>query len=256
MKDSLKKLALTVLGQESTQTLRRYYLPTQVLRDRIPHEREHELLQAMIMSGDTVIDAGANIGVYTRALAERVGATGRVYAFEPLEENLSILRRVVQRGGYAQVELFDLALGARNETREMVIPDLGGFTGLYWAHFANPSDSGRRCAVKVISLDEFARQRRPDRLQFIKCDVEGAEREILRGGAGTIQQFRPGWLMEVTRTTSDEIFQMMHAWGYRAFVYASSLRETAGYRDGEASNYFFIHPDSIVWQRLSDAGQV
>jgi FkbM family methyltransferase len=252
----LKELALRVLGPGGALTLRQHCLQWRVLNDRVPREREHELLRSMIVSGDTVFDAGANIGVYTKTLAEQVGATGRVYAFEPLKENLNILKLVVSKGKFSQVKLLGQALSAKTENREMIIPPGRAFVGFYGAHFANQIDSGIRRTVQAITLDEFALLHSLERLDFIKCDVEGAEKEVLKGGETAIRKFRPGWLMEVTRRTSGEVFQVMRSWGYRAFVYPGTLREIESCRDGEASNYFFIHPDSLIWRRLNADGHL
>ena len=43
----------------------------------------------------TVLDIGANIGIYTRFLAELTGPTGRVIAFEPESRNFALLKRAV-----------------------------------------------------------------------------------------------------------------------------------------------------------------
>jgi hypothetical protein len=56
--------------------------------------------------------------------------------------------------------------------------------------------------------------------------------------------------MEVSRNTSVQLFRLMHTQGYRAFIYQGKLIPTDTYRDKEASNYFFFHPESKMWKRL------
>ncbi len=55
----------------------------------IQDKREMELIGSLVKPGDTVVDIGANIGFYTRFLAQKVGPTGKVYAFEPDALNYS-----------------------------------------------------------------------------------------------------------------------------------------------------------------------
>lgn len=205
------------------------------------------VLKSLIASGDSAVDIGANVGAYTKELSLRVGEHGHVAAFEPVATNHDILQAVVLKAGLRNVECFRMALGAKAEQREIAIPDLGGFTGYYWAHFARPGEVGEK--VEVSTLDEFWRQgalRRPD---FIKCDVEGSELEVLQGSTELLRSEHPAWLIEVSRDTSDAVFDFLRSRGYLAFVYSRGLVPTEAYRDREFSNYFFLHPDSKAWER-------
>ena len=88
------------------------------------------------------------------------------------------------------------------------------------------------------------------RLHFIKCDAEGGELDIILGALELIRSDRPGWLLEVSRDNSSELFRLLQELGYRAFVYdGQKLTPTEGYRDKQFSNYFFFHPDSKIWSR-------
>jgi FkbM family methyltransferase len=244
----LAKGFIKTLSPGMQHKLRRYYLVRNVLGGREFHEIEMNALGTMIAAGDAVGDIGANVGAYTRLLSTLVGPSGKVCAFEPVAANYDILQSVVARGRLANVQLFKLAVGAAIEEREIAIPDLGGFTGYYWAHFAKPGERGEK--VTVTMLDELVRKNALPRLDFIKCDVEGSEIEVLRGGRALIEAQRPAWLIEVSRDTSGDVFAALKGAGYRAFVYDGKLHETAGYRDKEFSNYFFFHPAGKLWPRL------
>jgi FkbM family methyltransferase len=194
-----------------------------------------------VSRGNAVADIGANAGVYTKELSSLVGPDGRVYAFEPILDTFEILQCVIQKVPLSNVASFNAALGSQSAECEMVIPNLG-FTGYYWAHLARSGDTGRREKVKVLTLDQLWKSNTIPRLDFIKCDVEGGELEVIRGGLELIRSQLPGWLLEVSRDTSNELFKILKEFGYRAFVYDKSLIETEAYRDKEFSNYFFLHP--------------
>jgi len=247
-KDTAKNVIAKTLSPGMQHRLRRFYLVRNVLAGREFHEVEMNALASIVAPGDAVGDIGANVGAYTRQLSSLVGPSGRVCAFEPVAANHDILQTVVRKGRLTNVELFRLALGAKLEEREIAIPDLGGFTGYYWAHFAKPGEHGEK--VTVSTLDELAGKNAIPRLDFIKCDVEGSELDVLRGGRALIESQRPAWLIEVARDTSTDVFAALKGQGYRAFVYDGKLHETAGYRDREFSNYFFFHARSKVWPRV------
>jgi FkbM family methyltransferase len=228
--------------------VRRFYLARRVLADREFHEIEMNALGSMIARGDVVADIGANVGAYTKQLSSLVGEAGRVHAFEPVAANFDILQTVVRKGRLTNVELHRLALGSALEEREIAIPDLGGFTGYYWAHLAKPGEHGEK--VTVSMLDELWRRKVVSELEFIKCDVEGFELEVIRGARELLEAQHPAWLLEVSRETSGAVFAALHGFGYRAFVYDGELRGTEGYRNKEFSNYFFFHPRSKVGSRL------
>jgi FkbM family methyltransferase len=230
------------------QRIRGYYLARRVVRSNTFHEREMHVLASLVAPGDFVADIGANVGAYTKELSRLVGAEGRVYAFEPVAANHSILETVIRKGRLGNVQTFRIALGAKSEERKIAIPELGGFTGYYWARFAREGEAGEK--VSVATLDEMVKVGALARLAFIKCDVEGAEHEVLSGASTLLESGRPTWLIEVARETSAAVFALLTRHGYRAFVYADTLVPTDAYRDGEYSNYFFVHPSSGAWRRL------
>jgi FkbM family methyltransferase len=68
-------------------------------------------LDAELRDGDVFLDIGANIGIYTIAAAHRVGARGKVFAFEPHKLNaLSLMRNVALNGFVDRVSVFTCAL--------------------------------------------------------------------------------------------------------------------------------------------------
>jgi FkbM family methyltransferase len=226
------------------EALRRRYIRRKVLREKTPKEPAMAALPSLIGRGARVADIGANVGIYTKALSSLVGASGRVFAFEPLQNNFDILSDLVERAKLMNVSVFHAAVGDTVGARDIVIPQLGGFAGYYWAHFATPGSRGRRERVDVLSLDQLADEGHLPALDFIKCDVEGAELEVLQGGRSLIEASRPSLLLEIEREHSDAVFDFLLSRGYGAFVFDGVLQPTATYQDGRFANYFFL-PKSI-----------
>jgi FkbM family methyltransferase len=141
--------------------------------------------------GDVFYDVGANAGFFSLLATKCVGERGRVFAFEPLPENIETLH-----------EQFRLNACRNGEVVAMAVSNRSGPTTLErgpdrsTAHLAETSAAGVcGCPVQTVTLDEFIQTHaRPD---VIKIDVEGAEIMLLQGamrllsGAG-----RPKLLIE------------------------------------------------------------
>jgi FkbM family methyltransferase len=137
----------------------------------------------LIRSGDTVFDVGANIGIWALKAACRAGPNGNVHAFEPVEGTLSQLRDHLELNGYQRVRCEPLALADREGSAQI--------------YEGPPGDSGKnRLApreglragpqVAVTTLDRYCEQNEIERVDFIKLDVEGAEKLVFEGGRRTL----------------------------------------------------------------------
>jgi FkbM family methyltransferase len=248
-KELVKELILRSCSADMQQRLRRSHAIYQIRHDRHFHEPEMARIKSLVANGDVVADIGANVGVYTNELSLAVGAHGKVFSFEPVSNNYDILAALVVKAGLNNVSPYRVAIGSTLAECEIVIPEMSGFTGYYWAHIAQPQDGGRREVVRMTTLDDLHRDQVFERLNFIKCDVEGGELDVIMGGLEIIRSQAPGWLIEVSKSRSKDVFEILHDLGYRAFVFDRRLIETREYRDREFSNYFFIHPRSAAWAR-------
>ena len=147
-----------------------------------------------VMNGDIVIDCGAHVGVFTD-MALRRGAS-KVVAIEPDPVNLECLRRnfrqeiadgrviVVPKGVWSREQIITLYTSASNSGSNTMI------SGRVTAR-----DSGK-VEVPVTTLDKIAEELELHRIDFIKMDIEGAEREALRGAAGTLSRDFPRLMLD------------------------------------------------------------
>ncbi|HKP72261.1 MAG TPA: FkbM family methyltransferase [Pyrinomonadaceae bacterium] len=138
---------------------------------------ETELLRKLVKPGDTVLDIGANIGYYTLILAELVGATGKVYAFEPEPTNFELLRRNVELNGYKNVVLVRKATSNKNGSLRLYLcEDNKAMHRVYESHYCGDG----YVEIEAVRLDDYFAGR-DERIDFIKIDIEGAEYAALEG---------------------------------------------------------------------------
>lgn len=171
---------------------------------RIVPENEPELapLSLLTKPGDTVFDLGANFGLFTRFLSEAVGATGRVFSFEPTRMMFDVLEYNCEHFGLKNSRIFRTALSDEKGTSRMRIPvRRDGSLNLYEASLESASTGGQHeeetIEVETRTLDDFCEEQGIDRVDFIKCDVEGHEIAVLEGARKTLLHHRPSMLIEV-----------------------------------------------------------
>ncbi len=167
----------------------RLYIRNKLWRERRHGEPELRLLPFLVDRSRGAVDAGANKGVYTEALARLVP---RVYAFEPNPKMFALLKR----GRAANVEAFEIALSNAGPSAVLRVPRQR--TGRY-------SNQGATLAATKLDKPHLELSVQAARLDglglgpvgFIKIDVEGFEQEVLEGAAGLIARDRPVLLIEI-----------------------------------------------------------
>lgn len=167
-------------------------------------ERELRLLPVLVRAGHTCVDIGAAMGAYTIPLALLVGGTGRVLAFEPRPAAARRLERVASIMKLQHVSVQAAAVGAAAAVGRLVVPrrrhHVPGRSYLSVGVVSDDLDDGllpgQHLDVRTVSLDEV-RSALPGPIDFVKCDVEGAEPAVLRGARWVLAHDRPTLLCEV-----------------------------------------------------------
>jgi len=147
-------------------------------------EGPYEMEGVSLNEGDFVIDAGANVGLFSIFSSKKVTEKGKVFSFEPMENVISFLRNNIQSNKRTNIEIFQMALG--EEEKEVFFSSDGGFEG-YSKHFGE----SKNIPVHQITIDNFVEKNKIEKINFIKADIEGSERDMLRGGEKTIKRFKP-----------------------------------------------------------------
>ena len=157
-----------------------------------PYGLVSEQVDVKVEQGDVVFDVGAWIGDFS-ALAAAQGAA--VYAFEPTPDTYKWLCRTasLSKGEIIPVQK---ALGDKSEEVELILDNSGGGSNsLPSLHkLTNGRESIESHAlplVKVTTIDQFVFDNQISKVDFIKADIEGAERYMLNGATETLRRFAP-----------------------------------------------------------------
>jgi FkbM family methyltransferase len=124
--------------------------------------------------GWTVIDVGANIGIFSLLASRAVAPGGAVYAFEPETENFSLLRENLLRNAAGNVCAHQLAVAA---SPGHVALHIGNETGMHSLQSREGVDTGQVQHVEAVTLAKVLDE--VGRCDYLKMDCEGGELEIL-----------------------------------------------------------------------------
>lgn len=217
------------------------YRAQQVLRSLEP---EIALLPSLLASrpGGVAVDVGANVGIYTYALA-RLGV--RVHALEPQPSCCEVIQAWAagsRLGGLVTVH--NVAAGAEGGALTLHVPLEDGREVKTRASFEHPGQPCVETLVRVVALDALALQG----VSFIKIDVEGHEWSVLQGARQLLARDRPVLLVEVdrsrhTRQAFMRIVELVRSLGYRCHVLdGDQLRPMSWEAPPEIYNFLFL-PD-------------
>lgn len=181
-------------------------------------------LDTIIKPGFTCIDIGANLGYYSSRMAKLTGNNGKVYAIEPIPLFGEIWKKNVCPKLNTHVQLLPFALGKDSGIVQMGIPEKNGRVHHGMTKIAS---SAQETYVKYFDVE----MRNPDelfahlnRLDFIKCDVEGYESVVFSNFIQTLKKFKPIVQSELggdeNRKTVIELFNSL---GYSCNILRNGL---------------------------------
>jgi FkbM family methyltransferase len=166
-------------------------------------------LAMVLQPGDTFVDVGANVGLYSKTLSRfhRLFPDSAFYAFEANPDTSLRLRRTLEGTG---VFLHESALSDRSGT----LPFCRGATSGVFGPLANSGEfqiASDTVELQVSRLDEFAVE---GSSLVIKIDVEGHEIEVLRGAVRFFQENRVK-AVYLDGYSSDEVPAFLHSHGMK-----------------------------------------
>ena len=182
------------------------------------------LFERLVKPGMTVVDVGANIGHHSVVLARLAGPAGRLLAFEPQPFVHRVLEANLALNGCSNAEAVRCALGASEGEAAMMPLDYAqgawnvGGLGLDQAPREAGSGAQQRLAVPVRRLDDVVQDLAVD---FVKCDAEGYDHEVLKGAQDLLRRCRPMLLLEVA--------PLMMPGGTEDYLRLYALLESLGY---------------------------
>jgi FkbM family methyltransferase len=169
--------------------------------------------------GGSVLDVGANIGIMTYHLAKSLPLT-TIHSFEPMPQNVTVLKRIIANFNLNNVVLHELALGDSSGTVQMILPNQGKTKMQGLSHVKHESitewNDGEEFDVPLDTLDNLMGK---EKVQGIKIDVENFEYFALKGAQKLLDENHPVIYAELWENENRaNCFSLLHELGYTPYV--------------------------------------
>jgi|694.fasta_scaffold22230_9 FkbM family methyltransferase len=141
---------------------------------------EIEFIRQILKPGDIFFDVGANGGLYTIIAAKLVGENGHVYSFEPGERELKLLHHNIAINNLTNVTVIESAVSNIKGKTNFAISVDGAMNSLLKTnHPLQKIQEWQK--IEVTTLDDVVDELSVKKVNFLKIDVEGAEKQVLDG---------------------------------------------------------------------------
>lgn len=205
----------------------------------------HYFLKNLINKNDIIIDIGANLGYYSIPFSEWVGHNGVVYAIEPISQVREVFQNNI--GKRKNIIVMPYALGSENKKIQM-----GNNTRKNSGVIATGSHFVLEKNMKAE--DEFAAEMKKgselfshlEKLDFVKCDVEGYEIVIIPEIKNIIIEHKPTMLIETRREKRAFLLDFLLNIGFYGYVLEDGkLFPAKDIEEKMEDDILFVHKNRI-----------
>lgn len=211
--------------------------------------KELEMSLNLVNPKDIILDVGANLGWYAMNIANRCQDC-TIHAFEPILNTYNYLKDNISMNKYDNINVYHLGLSEKEGVLKFYFDDELSVN----ASLSNVSENKniKEIECPVTTIDLFVKQQKIDKVDFIKCDVEGAELLVFKGGYELIKKEKPIVFSEMLRKWSqkfnyhpNDIIAYFNDLGYDCFVLRENGLQKFENVDESTidTNYFFLHKE-------------
>ena len=193
--DARAMLTIRIAGDVSVCVPRDINLmsPYVLLEQEDWFEDDIRFVRKLLGKGESVIDIGANYGVYALSMAQAVGESGKVWAIDPSTATMDHLECSIARNQFRNITLIRAGLSdqvGRAYLPRETNPELGAVVV--------ETTQGKVCdEIELLTLDECEQRYGWRDIRFIKMDAEGHENRILQGGSRFLAVHSPLIMYEI-----------------------------------------------------------
>ncbi|MDB9406044.1 FkbM family methyltransferase [Microcystis sp. CS-574] len=201
-------------------------------------EAEMELWRTQIRPDMTVIDVGANVGVYTFSAAQRVGETGKVIAIEPFKACVNCLQETSRINQLPWVKIYEAAASDHCGSAKLSLHNASELNEVISDNSPN-YDLANTVTIQCLTLDSLIETENLTRVDWLKIDAEGHEIKVLQGAERLLTEFKPNIIYENiagAHGSNGAIMQYIQAKGYQVYSYRPYIQELVPVTDANQLN--------------------
>jgi len=201
-------------------------------------EAEMELWRTQIRPDMTVIDVGANVGVYTFSAAQRVGETGKVIAIEPFKACVNCLQETSRINQLPWVKIYEAAASDYCGSAKLSLHNASELNEVISDNSPN-YDLANTVTIQCLTLDSLIETENLTRVDWLKIDAEGHEIKVLQGAERLLTEFKPNIIYENiagAHGSNGAIMEYIQAKGYQVYSYRPYIQELVPVTDANQLN--------------------
>ena len=214
----------------------------------------HYFVKHLIGKEDVVVDLGANLGYYTRIFCRLLGEKGKVIAIEPVKPFYDTVVWGTRK--HKNKVLYNYALGTENKIIQLSAPGDYGYLRSGLSHVADASTQQNDFIFNAEMVRGSELLAGLERIDYIKCDIEGYEEFVLPEMRELIRKHQPILQIETWGTHLSVVFQMMEDLHYQRYcVYKGKMIKDFDSKI-EYGDYLFLPEarESEIVSRLQQQG--
>jgi FkbM family methyltransferase len=206
------------------------------------------ITETLINPGDTCVDIGANMGSYTFLMASQASPSGRIYAFEPLQNLYHNLLNSVKLNALEDtivVENYSVHSCSQEVLKIYVSTDArnsGISSKICYGDFLNEQNF---IESSTIAFADYGQANAIDHCHFVKIDVEGSELEVIRGMSDCLANQKVDYLL-VEQAAGSETQKILNQFGYQHWFIDENkclLLHQDRVAERQFGNYLFVSPN-------------
>jgi len=243
-----KKVLFKILSQKAyLKTLHRgfYFLYSLGLLKKDERFKFHYMVKDIIESTDTVVDIGANLGYFSKTFS-RLVSKGKLVSIEPVKPFFDVLTYFI--GSKPNVTIHNCALGNEEGTITMVMPESNGMIRTGLPHIASSEEEKQAHKTHDVALLKGSELLGAlDKINYIKCDIEGYEVVVFNEIKPVIEKQLPNVQIEIGTENEEEMITYFTELGYIQYGIANFkiVKENTGSQI-EQGDFLFVHGSKSV----------
>ena len=202
---------------------------------------EIDYLYETLKPGDTFLDIGANIGLFSLNASTIVGEKGRVFGFEAFGPNYGQFKANITLNSFQNISAEKMAISDKEDFIEILYNDNDKNVGMASAYL---KDYTSKESVKCMQLDSYFMDHQIDKVDLIKIDIEGGEYDALLGMDKIMTELKPKILIEINKEALEnsnhneqELLDLLKKYHYKLLkklsVNSQSYNAVFGFSMGE-----------------------
>lgn len=246
----IRKILVKILGLKGyLRLVSRIYIRAiamGLMRRKYP---ELFFLQKVIQSGDTVVDIGANLSYYSYFMSAAAGQNGKVYGVEPIPLFAEVWELNMRKARYTNYHLSNCALGSEaREKVKMSIPVVNGVVRHGLTKVVAENEASNQAAmtyeVPMKNGDDLLQSLGIQRVNFVKCDVEGFEQYVIPSLEQTLRRDRPALQVELSGNENRQrVVDFLVNLSYGTYILRDGRLVAIGIKDifNFNQDFYFVH---------------